>query len=150
MKKIILLLVCLTLLSSCSLFHKNKNSICQTIKEPSYICKIANKNKVDIEEVGKIIKIANTLLIIENKYTAKQAIEVLKDVKSVLNSSISYIEIYSRISNIKFKYPELFIIMDCYFDEFQTTLVLTDFDKKLLNNYIDQLITEMEFLISVE
>ena len=148
MKKIIISLFIVLMCCSCISFEK-KESVCSNFSD-SFICEIANRNNVDIEEVGNVIRIANAVMITKNKYTAKDALKVLKDIKSMINGVVCYSVVYSEISKLGFKYPELFIVMDIYMKDFKSLNIITPFDQKILNNYIDLLIYEMEFLISLK
>jgi len=147
MKKIITIWFIMLVCCSCFSFQK-KRDIC--FNEYSILCEVANRNNVDLSEVGNVIRIANAVMITKNKYTAKDALKVLKDIKSMINGVVCYSIVYSEISKLGFKYPELFIVMDVYMKDFNSLNIITPFDQKILNNYIDLLIYEMEFLISLK
>lgn len=148
MKKILIVLL-LVLTVGCATKNTNKN-VCGIDAPVSYLCDIANKYNVNIESVGKMIRISNAAAIATNKYSAKEALEVLKDIREKLETPIEYSFVHSAIKQIYKKHPELFIIMNEYIMELDIPEPMFQYDRDMLISWIDKLIYEMEFLISLQ
>ena len=152
MKKLILIMISVFMFASCSLIQKTTNttSVCDNLTEESMLCEIANKHNVSIEKVGKLIRLANAGAITSDVYTAKEALNVLEDIKKSLESPVSYAFVKTKLNNIYKKYPLIFIVMTEYISELNSTQIMYSYDQELLTNWIDSLIAEMNFIISIQ
>lgn len=155
MKKLIILIMCI-FITGCVTFKQpeNRSNYCNfsSIENPSLFCKIAEKHGVDIEKIGKMLKLANIVLIKQNKYTAKESLKVLYDIKMKLEKEITYSDFKDDIRELVIKYPEIFILLS----EFEIDLDLNmnismyQFDRIMITNYLSQMIAELEFITSLK
>jgi len=130
MKKSIILVLCLTL-AACVTISK-KPSICTTTDQPSYLCEVAEKHDMKLEDIGIILVIANAVAIGEGTYSVDDAIKVLDNLIEAVENPISYIFVKSEIKKYTMKYPGLFVVAEVYLDEFSNPQIMTKFDRAVL------------------
>ena len=145
MNKIIIFLIFLTIFSSCQF---SKKSVCTNIKDPCFICDIANSQNININDFALFIETINIVAISKNKYKAQDAIDELNKIKNILNiNNISYIVFKNIIYDLISKNPALYIISKkygFYIDAFDSQEIIDSKSKEILINWIDSIIKDME------
>ena len=152
MKKLFILILTIFCISSCSLIQKTPNttSVCDNVLRDSVLCQVANDHNVSIEKVGKLIKLANALAITTDVYTAKQALEEVKDIRNKLDNNITYDFVANQLKDLYTKYPMIFIIMSDYISDLKMPTIISEFDKNILKSWLDSIIADMNFLIVIQ
>jgi len=130
MKKLILVAYCLILVACVTI--SKKPSVCITVDQPSYLCEVAEKHDIKLEDIGVILVIANAVAIGEGAYDVDDAINVLDNLIEAVQNPVSYLFIKSEIKKHTMKYPGLFIVAEVYLDEFSNPQIMTRFDQDIL------------------
>lgn len=104
--------------SGCAMF-KDMPSVCGNA-ERSVLCDISAKYDLRIEDIENILIIANSVSIGEGLYTKDEALKVLKKLKSLLDTPISYADFAGAIGDSVSKYPGLIEVISIYFNEMCT------------------------------
>lgn len=145
MKKFLVLLVTVTMLSACTALTK-KPSVCETQEGPSYLCEVAAKNHMRIEDVGNSLIVANALAISAGYYSPHQAIVVLEDVRSVLDRPVSYAFFKGELRRAAGVNPGMIDILGVFVDDLISSRVMYTRDRVMLQNWINARIESLEAL----
>jgi len=116
-------------------------SVCDTqitAEGKSYLCEISNKYNIRLEDVGNGIILVNHLVIEAGVYSKEDALIVIEDIKSLLESPISYIAFKMNIYEYIDASPSLLNIMDIYIDEFISEEYMLKRDRKYLIFWLNQ------------
>lgn len=139
MKKTILSLAILLALTACA----TGPSICDDT-EDSYLCQIAEQNNVQLEDIGNVLIVANTVAIGNGRYTQAQAVEVLKEFRSRLEHPISYSFFRDTVRDRIESYPGLIEVADIYLSEFVGMYrIMYSADRTILIGWLDQQIERL-------
>ena len=144
----IFLIIFLTIFSSCQF---SKKSICTYIKDPCFICDVANSQNVNINDFALFIETINLVAISKDEYKAQDAINELNKIKNVLDTNINYMVFKNIIYDLILKNPTLYIISKkygFYIDAFNSQEIIDSKSKEILINWIDSIIKDMEMYSS--
>lgn len=112
-------------------------SVCDGVSpDDSRLCKIANDTGVRIEAVGNILIVANMAAIESGAYPKDAAKLVFLSSLELLDSESTYLTMSKLIQEKVKKYPGLFIVADSYLSAMDIPDLITDFDRKLLQNWL--------------
>ena len=114
-------------------------TVCDEVKGPSLLCDTAERYGVRLEDVGNGLIIANAIAIAEGLYTIDEAVEVMTELRDILDDPITYVtfkvEVYKRME----KYPGLIEVATVYFDELGgMAKEIYPIDRKLLVGWLDK------------
>jgi len=144
MKRLFLLVIGICfLLSACAL---NLPSKCEQITEPSMLCQMAEEHQVRLEDIGNILIVANAVAIGEGLYTREQAIEVMMDLKYILENPVSYLFFKGEVEKTLIKYPGLFEVAQIYMTELTSPQIMYSTDREMLSNWLGDRIAGLEAL----
>lgn len=146
MKKILIILMLTTTLifSSCSI--KNLSRICDENEAPSYLCDIANKHGVELEDIGNKIIVANITAINEGYYDVEDALRVTIGVLEILENPISYLYFKAHLEAIFTKYPEMLYVVRVYIEDFVNPRIMSNKDRMILQRFFGARIAGLEIL----
>jgi hypothetical protein len=150
MKKTLTLLLISLCLTGCLTLKTTKTPVCETIPQGSYsvICDIAGRIGTTPETAAGMLKFANTGLLAEDIYTAKEAQVFIRDVKaqieSVRKTGVTYAvarryaaEKYGSLSR---KAKAALVLMEeftSFDDAVPSERLLSDYDYTLLLKHLD-------------
>ncbi|MCK5611389.1 hypothetical protein KAR91_56485 [Candidatus Pacearchaeota archaeon] len=135
MKKLFVLVMLVAIVGCSSM--TNQLSVCDTITQPSYLCEIANKNNIRIEDVGNILMVANLLAIDQGVYTTAQALSEMKSIRDFLDNPVSYLAVLNLVTDSTSKYPGLFIVASIYIKQFNSSRIMYSKDQAILRSWLD-------------
>lgn len=139
MKKTIIIGFLLFLLAGCA--GLQRASVCDTIVGPSELCQIAAKqgNGVRLDDVGDLLIVANVAAIEAGFYTREKAIQVLEELRDILENPVSYAwfkgQVYLRVD----QYPGLLEVATVYFSELGSlSRIMYASDQRILRDYLEK------------
>jgi len=110
----------------------------QNVPDGSLLKRIADENKMCLEDIGNTLIIANAVAIGSEWYTREDARNAVNRWLEMLDADISYMGFRSEVYAAVKKYPGLFEVMDIYFMRFQQeSLPIMDTDRELLKNWLN-------------
>ena len=114
-------------------------SICDTLTEPSLLCDLSAKYNVRLEDIGNGLIIANAVAIGQGFYTRDQAVEVMKEIRAILDNPVSYaffkVGVYEKVD----LYPGLLEVASVYFSELGgLTQIMYRTDRDILIGFMDK------------
>lgn len=145
-KKVIALWLLCILVVGCALFTNLKNlpSVCDTL-ESSYLCAIADRLGVRLEEIGNSLIIANALIIADNQARREKALKAFKEIKALLENPISYPAFRWGVYESLERYPGLLDVADSYLSYFADfDINMYQEDRKLIVGWLDKRIAVLE------
>lgn len=112
-------------------------SVCDKREEAeSYLCETAEKAGIRLEDAGNILMIANAVAIGEGAYSRGDALKVLVDIRSLINSSPSYSFITKAVRDKVDRYPGLFIVAEVYLSSMNQPQIISNFDRDILDSWL--------------
>ena len=147
--KYLALFVTVLSLFSCSTFKKIVNpeptqpTICETIQGPSLICESCAKFGINAEELETIIIAVDYAAIGSGVYSAGSAIDVLKQMRALVSSSISYRYLRTWLLGTLIDSPRLVAISELIPN---TTAIMYVDDRIMIINFIDRHIRNLEIM----
>jgi hypothetical protein len=144
MKKPMLVLM-LAMLMGCALLSKAP-SICDDLEGPSLMCEIAAKHNVRLEDIGNALVVINEIAIIEEAYSKEDAIEVLKEIRLLLDKgALSYAMFRLAVYEKAEKYAGLIEVAESYFWTFQNqrSFIYKE-DRRILRDWINRQIERLQ------
>ena len=141
MKKFLLVLIAMSIMfTGCSL-KGILPSACDNNIEESFLCDMADRFDIRVEDIGNGIIILNSILIDKNVYTLEQSYEVVHNIKIVLDDPLSWFDLGKEIKENTAKYPGLYEISSLYINEFMQypDLPINNFDKELLIGFFNKI-----------
>ncbi|MCK5602634.1 hypothetical protein KAR91_12210 [Candidatus Pacearchaeota archaeon] len=143
MKKLLALVFTLVLLTSCA--TANLPSVCDNIEEgQSYLCQVAEKRDVRLEDIGNVLIVANAVSIGEGWYSGQNAIDVMREIRSALDSPVSYLYFKAKVEVTTKKYPGLLEVAEIYLGEFTSSKIMYTRDRQILIDWFDNRIERLE------
>jgi len=146
-KKIAVLIITVFCMVGCSITQSSTTTICDQIPEgqSSVICAAADELGVTVEETAKLLKLANSGLIISDKASAKEVLSFIVDTKQLLNSLSNGLTLKEVLSYTEWGYDSLSLesqvlvsIIDPFVGvEINVSEYLSDFDIYLLLSHLD-------------
>ena len=114
-------------------------SVCDTIEGPSLLCDLSEKYKVRLEDIGNGLIIANAVAIGQGLYTRDQAVEVMKEIRAILDNPVSYAFFKAGVDEKVALYPGLLEIATVYFSELGgLTQIMYRTDRDILIGFLDK------------
>lgn len=138
------LIIIVTFIFSSCIIGKKLPSVCDKNKNVSYLCTIAEKHGVRLESIGVVLVIANAVAISEGKYTTKDALQVLKGLRSTVENPVSYLFFKAHIDQAVKKYPGLLAVADIYLDDLNFSQIMYPADRVILMSWLDARIAGLE------
>ena len=142
MKRLILILVAVFLIFSCGQMQVKEDPCMKPEAADSVICDKLSSLGVSVYDANLLFKLANLELIRQGAYAKEDCEKFLDNVESIIDSA-TYNDVAAYIimeaADLKTKYgAELILLMD-YFNRFEGIKIpITDFDKGLLREHINQ------------
>lgn len=145
MKKYFFFVLTVFLLSTLCVTGCNKKpTVCDNITGESYLCKIAGKTGITIEDVGNSLIIFNAVAINQGMYTKDQAKSALTRLRTGLDEGITYTIFKKKFMKYAEDYPGLLDVLKIYVDEFEQNIPITRTDKEILNTWLTNRIKSLE------
>ena len=121
-------------------------SVCDDLAEPSYLCEIAKKFGVRLEDIGNGLIIVNAFAIGEGAYSLEDAIKLAKDLRSTLDDPLLTNALFgNKLSDKVKQYPGLFDVVDSYLSALKDSVEpMFKKDREILVNWLDKRIKSIE------
>lgn len=145
MRKLISIVIvgCL-LLASCAGVSKLP-SVCDSITTPSELCALSNQMGVRIEDVGNALIITNAIAIGQKWYTRQEAVEVLREIRAILDDPVSYAVFTAQVYLKVESYPGLLEVATSYFSILGANPnIIQVADQDMLKGFLDNQIAILE------
>lgn len=137
MKKYLFFILTVFFLSTLCLTGCNKKpTVCDSITGESYLCKIAEKTGIAVEDIGNSLIIFNAVAINQGIYTKDQAKAVLVRLQTGLDEGITYTIFKKKFMKYVGDYPGLLDVLKVYVNEFEQNIPITPTDKEILATWL--------------
>ncbi len=145
MKKILFVLffIIMMMITGCGTLPTTTD-VCSTTTEPSFLCEMASKNDVKLEQIGMTLVLVNAVAIGEGAYSREDAVKVLKSIRDNIEYPVSYMFFRDEIKWRLEKYPGLFIAAEIYLNQMDSTKIMYPFDRAILQSWLDTQIRSLE------
>lgn len=121
-------------------------SVCDNPPGKSYICDIANDLDIRIETVGQTLIAINAANIgLWNLYTVEQAVDVMQNIRGILDEPISYTFFIFEVEQYIRQYPGMIDVAKDFLKELDKLIEpIAAFDRTLLIYWLDEQIVSLQ------